>query len=74
MTTTTSSTPWFLWPFTALWRFLTFVLCAVGRIVCFVLGLGLMAAGTALSLTYVGAIVGIPLAAVGLLLMIRAVF
>jgi hypothetical protein len=39
-----------------------------------VLGLALMAAGVALTLTVVGAIVGVPLAAFGLLLLVRALF
>ena len=68
------ATPVLLWPFVMLWAFVGFVLRAVGRIVCAVLGLALMAAGVALTLTVVGAIVGIPLAAFGLLLLVRAVF
>ena len=67
-------TPLLLWPFVALWGFVGFVLRAVGRILCAVLGLALMAAGVALTLTVVGAIVGIPLAAFGLLLLVRALF
>jgi hypothetical protein len=63
-----------LWPFVMLWAFVGFVLRAVGRILCAVLGLALMAAGVALTLTVVGAIVGVPLAAFGLLLLVRALF
>jgi hypothetical protein len=67
-------TPVLLWPFVMLWAFVGFVLRAVGRIVCAVLGLALMAAGVALTLTVLGAIVGVPLAAFGLLLLVRALF
>jgi hypothetical protein len=71
---TQSGTPWPLWPFAMLWALLTFVLRAVGRIVCAALGLALMAAGIAISVTVVGLIVGGPLTALGLLLLVRAVF
>jgi len=66
--------PILLWPFYAIWRLVTFILKMVGRLVCALLGLGLMAAGVAISLSVVGAIVGIPLAALGLLLVVRALF
>ena len=68
------ATPLLLWPFVALWGLVGFVLRTVGRILCAVLGLALMAAGVALTLTVVGAIIGIPLAAFGLLLLVRALF
>jgi hypothetical protein len=73
-TATERATPVLLWPFVMLWGFVGFVLRTVGRIVCAVLGLALMAAGVALTLTVVGAIVGVPLAAFGLLLLVRALF
>ena len=66
--------PFLLWPFYAVWRLLTAVLELVGRLVCAMLGLGLMAAGTAITLTVLAAPVGIPIAAVGFLLLVRALF
>ncbi len=66
--------PLLLWPFYAIWRFLTFVLNVVGRLLCALLGLGLMFAGVAVTLSLVGAPIGIPVAALGFLLLIRAVF
>lgn len=66
--------PLLLWPFYAIWRLLTFVLELVGRLLCALLGIGLMAAGVAVSLSIIGAIIGIPLASVGFLLLVRAVF
>ncbi len=68
------SIPWILWPFWALWRLVTFVLEATGRILCGAIGLILMIAGTVLALSIVGAPVGIPLAVVGFLLLARAIF
>jgi hypothetical protein len=73
-TATDRETSVLLWPFVMLWALVGFVLRAVGRILCAVLGLALMAAGVALTLTVLGAIVGVPLAAFGLLLLVRALF
>ena len=66
--------PILLWPVYAIWRLLTWVLELVGRLLCALLGLGLMAAGTAITLTVLAAPVGIPIAAVGFLLLVRAIF
>ncbi len=66
--------PILLWPFYAIWRLLTFVLEVVGRLLCGLIGIALMAAGTAITITVLAAPVGIPLAAVGLLLVVRAIF
>ncbi len=72
--TTTSNVPILLWPFYAIWRLLTFVLKAIGRLLCALLGIGLMAAGVAITLSVVGAPLGIPLASLGFLLLARAIF
>ncbi len=69
-----SRIPWFLWPFYALWRLLTFILNATGSLVLAVLGIVLMVVGLLITLTVVGAPVGIPLAILGFLLLLRAVF
>ena len=66
--------PWFLWPFYALWRLLTFILNATGSLVLAVLGIVLMVVGLLITLTVVGAPIGIPLAILGFLLLLRAVF
>jgi hypothetical protein len=66
--------PILLWPFYAIWRLLTFVVEMVGRLICALLGLALMAAGTAITITVLAAPIGIPIAAVGFLLLVRAVF
>ncbi len=66
--------PWVLWPVYAVWKLLTFILNITGRIICAILGLLIMAAGVAVSLSIVGAIVGIPLIAFGFLMTVRALF
>ena len=66
--------PWFLWPFYALWRLLTLILNATGRLVSAVLGIALMVVGLVILLTVVGAPLGIPLAVLGFLLLLRAFF
>ncbi len=66
--------PILLWPFYAIWRFLTFVLEVVGRLLCALLGIGLMVGGVAITLSIIGAPVGIPLASLGFLLLVRAIF
>ncbi len=66
--------PWLLWPFYAVWRLLTSILGITGRILCAILGLALMMAGVAVTLTVIAAPIGIPLAVFGFLLLIRALF
>jgi len=71
---TGAQVPWLLWPFYAIWKLLTLILNIAGRVICVILGLVMMAAGVAISLSIIGAIVGIPLASFGFLLTIRALF
>jgi hypothetical protein len=54
-------TPWFLWPFVALWDLLAFILSLTGRLVAAVLGLVLMIVGIVLTVTLIAAPIGIPL-------------
>jgi hypothetical protein len=75
MTTQTKHpTPWYLWPFVALWRLLATIVELTGRFVAMVLGIVLIVVGVIVSLTVIGAIVGIPLALIGLLLFLRGLF
>ena len=67
-------TPWFLWPFKAIWMLLATIVEMVGRFVAIVLGLVLMLAGFLVSLTVIGAIIGIPLFIIGALLTLRGIF
>ena len=72
--TTEKNVPWILWPFYAIWKLVTIILEITGRIICALLGIGLMAFGVAVSLSIVGAIIGVPLTAFGFLLTVRALF
>lgn len=75
MTTQTKQhIPWYLWPFAALWKLLAVIVELTGRFVAMVLGLVLILVGGIVSLTVIGAIVGIPLAMIGLLLLLRGIF
>lgn len=71
---TQSSVPILLWPFYAIWRLLTFILNIVGRLLCALLGIAIMIGGVAITLSVVGAPLGIPLASLGFLLLVRALF
>lgn len=66
--------PWYLWPFAAVWKLLSVIVELTGRFVAMVLGIVLILVGVLVSLTIVGAIVGVPLAVIGLLLMLRGIF
>ena len=71
---TQSNMPTLLWPFYAIWRLLTLILNLIGRVISALLGIVLMAGGVAIALSIVGAPIGIPLASLGFLLLIRALF
>jgi len=66
--------PWYLWPFWALWRLVIGIVAVTGRLVAVILGLVLMIVGGVLTLTIIGAIVGIPLLIVGFMLIWRGLF
>lgn len=66
--------PWIFWPFVAIFRLLGIILGLTGRLVCALLGLVFLICGAVVSLTIVGAVIGIPLALFGLLLMLRSIF
>jgi hypothetical protein len=74
MTNQANRVPWYLWPFAAIWKLLAVIVEMTGRLVAMILGILLMVAGALVSLTIVGAIIGIPLAIVGLLLFIKGIF
>ena len=69
-----SNTPWYLWPIVALWRLVAAIIGLPGRLVAVLLGIVLMIAGGLLTMTVVGAVAGIPLMIVGLLLIARGIF
>ena len=69
-----SSGSFLVWPVTALWRLLTGLMALVGRVVILALGFVLVVAGALLTVTVVGAVIGVPLMLVGVLLMVRSIF
>lgn len=71
---TKKTSPWFLWPFVAVWNLLALVLNITGRVIAGILGVALMIVGIALTMTIEGAPVGIPFTLLGFLLMIRSIF
>ena len=74
MSDTDRNVPILLWPFYAVWRVVTFVLMAVGRLLCALLGIAVMILGGIIAMTIVAAPVGIAIAAFGFLLVVRALF
>lgn len=74
MTEERKRTPWILWPFVAIWDLITWILKLTGRLVAAVLGLVFMIVGTILTVTVIGAVVGLPLIVFGFALMVRAIF
>ena len=66
--------PWYLWPFWAIWQLIEFIIKLTGRLLAIVLGLVLMLAGALVSLTVIGALIGVPLFILGLLLVFRGLF
>lgn len=66
--------PWYAWPFVALWQLVSLIFQITGRLIAIVLGLVLLIVGVLVSLTIVGAIVGVPLAIFGFMLMVRGLF
>ena len=66
--------PWYLWPFAMLWKLIATIVGLTGRFLAMVLGLVFIVVGVIVSLTVVGAIVGIPMAIIGVLLFVRGIF
>ncbi len=65
---------WLLRPFIWIWNFIAFIVSLTGRLVAVILGLVLMLVGGILTITVVGAIVGIPIFIIGVLLVVRGLW
>ena len=63
-----------LFPFRAIWWLISSLFSLTGRLLGIIIGSILMAAGLALTFTFVGAIFGIPMAVLGLLLIVKSIF
>jgi hypothetical protein len=58
----------------AIWRLVAGIVELTGRLVAVVLGAVLMIVGAIISVTIIGAVVGIPLAILGFLMILRGLF
>jgi len=65
---------WFFWPIKALWTLIASIIGFTGRFLAVTIGLVLIVIGIVASLTVVGAIVGVPLALIGFLIVLRGIF
>jgi len=72
--TSRRNTPWILWPFVAMWDLIAWIVQLVGRILAVLLGAILMILGVLLSITVIGACLGLPLVVLGFLLVMRGLF
>jgi len=68
------STPWYMWPFKALWNFLATIIKLTGRLVAATIGLAILIVGFVLTITVIASPVGIPMMVFGFLLMVRGIF
>jgi hypothetical protein len=66
--------PILLWPLVLLWKFVTLVANLTGIVMALVLGAVFMIIGWVLIGTIIGAVIGIPLFIIGLLLFIRGLY
>ncbi len=66
--------PCLLWPFKAIWDLVIWIISLTGRLLAVVLGLVFMLVGVVLTVTVVGAIIGIPLIIFGFMLVIRGLW
>lgn len=74
MAVRTKETPFLLTPLVWLWQLVTWVLGLTGRLIAVLLGFVLLVLGLLVTLTVVGAIVGIPMMIVGFALILRGLF
>jgi hypothetical protein len=67
-------TPWYLWPFAAIWNLVAYIVMLTGRLLAVILGLVFIILGVILTVTVIGAIFGIPLGVIGVLMIIRGLW
>jgi hypothetical protein len=66
--------PLLLWPFYALMQLVIWILKVTGRLLGFILGIVLIVVGVLLSMTLIGAIFGVPLAILDVMLAFKSLF
>jgi hypothetical protein len=67
-------TPWYLWPFAAIWNLVAYIVMLTGRLLAVILGFVFIILGVILTVTVIGAIIGIPLGVIGVLMIIRGLW
>ncbi len=67
-------TPWYLWPFVAIWNLVVYIVSLTGRLVAILLGLVFLIVGAILTALVITAPIGIPLAIFGLLLVVKGLW
>jgi hypothetical protein len=70
----TKNTSCLLRPFIWIWNFIVYIVMLTGRVMAVVLGLLLILVGGILTVTLIGAIIGIPILIIGVLLVIRGLW
>ena len=70
----TTHTPLLLWPFRLVFELVDWVLHFTGRLLASIIGLVIMIIGFVITLTIVGAPVGMPMMVLGLVMMIHGFF
>lgn len=66
--------PWYLWPFYAIWRLITWIVRLTGRLIAIILGFALIIVGAVLCITVVLLPLGVPMIVFGFLLTMRGLF
>lgn len=74
MMTHTKHTPIPLVPFVWIWQLVTWILGMTGRLLAVILGFVFLVVGLVLTLTIIGAILGIPMLILGFALIVRGLF
>jgi hypothetical protein len=69
-----SQAPWYAWPFVALMRLVGLIFELSGRFVAVLIGMVCVLIGVILTATVIGAVLGLPLIAFGLVLFVRGLF
>ena len=71
---TVERVPWYLWPFSAIWRLLTWIVKLTGRLIAIILGSAMVVIGAVLCITVILLPLGVPLIIFGFLLALRGLF
>lgn len=74
MSTSKSGAPILFLPFVWLWQLVSLILGLTGRLLAVLLGFVLLILGLLVTLTVIGAIIGIPMLIVGMALIVRGLF